>query len=293
MGSINEFLELVGALYQLGQEVPHYLLFLSELAEPTLSQDMRTPILGRLFEEVPNLLSNVTAMEFHKLIVNVPQDAVTLRMLVNLYKISTLFQQMSCLQILHLTNHLIPPGPLAMQAEILTTAQEHMRGWNNERMGMLHEEMGKVSLQLERKRLLELEPTLPWELLQFFMEVLKLPLHELSDFSFWFVPLPTEKVHVLVQILQLEPIIIMEFKRRLTLPSTPIHTKPLYTQPSPPIHSTHTPTMQQPTSPIDVIPSPLGGVEAFMEEIQPPLPVFDTDSFTANILFVFVYLLLR
>lgn len=130
MGSINEFLELVNALYQLGQEVPHYLLFLSELAEPGLAQELRTPILGRLFEEVPNLLSNVTAMEFHKLVANVPQDAVTFRMLVNLYKISTLFQQMSCLQILHLTNNLIPPGPLAMQAEILIAAQEHMKHWS-------------------------------------------------------------------------------------------------------------------------------------------------------------------
>lgn len=264
MSTISEFLELVRALYQLGQEVPQYLLFLSELAEPNLNED-RTHILGRLFEEVPQLLSNVTPLDFHKLITNVPQSAVTMRMLVNLHKISTIFQQMSCLQILHLTNNLIPPGPLNLQVEILLTAQEHMKQWSFEKVTYLHDEIGKTSLQFERKRLLELEPRLPWELLQFFAEILKLPSNELVEFFKWFIVLDHDRINVLVQLLQLEPIIILEFKRRLTLPSSVINN-----QPSP-----------VPTTPPIPEPSPLG-IDTFLGE-DVPLPVFD--PFAVNILF--------
>lgn len=223
MSSIPELFELVNALYQLGQELPHYLLVLSELAEPNLSQDHRTPILGKLFEEVPRLLSNITPLEFHKLIANVPQDAVTLRMLVNLYNISTIFQQLSCLQILQLTNNVIPPGPLAMQLEVLLVAQEHMKTWTPDTPGLLHDELANTSLELERKRLLELQPKLPWELLQFFMEVIKLPKNESLDFFKWFVQLGRDRLYSLVHILQFEPIIILEYKRRLTLPSSNVN----------------------------------------------------------------------
>lgn len=233
MSSIPELYELVNALYQLGQELPHYLLVLSELAEPNLGQDLRTPILGKLFEEVPRLLANITPLEFHKLIANVPQDAVTLRMLVNIYKIATIFHQLSCLQILQLTNNVIPPGPVAMQVEILLIAQEHMSQWSNETPGYLHDELAKTSLELERKRLLELEPKLPWELLQFFMEIIKLPKHESLDFFKWFVQLDKERVQSLVHILHFEPIIILEYKRRLTLPSTITATSTTVTTPPP------------------------------------------------------------
>jgi hypothetical protein len=226
MTSIHEMLELVSALYQLGQELPHYLLVLSELAEPSLSQDLRTPVLGRLFEEIPRLLTNITPLEFNKLMANVPQDAVQLRMLVNIYNISTIFQSMSCLQILLLSNHLIPPGPLPMQVEIMLKAQEHMKSWAPETPSFLHDELAKTSLDQERKRLLELEPKLPWELLQFFMEIIKLPKNESIEFFKWFVQLSRERVHSLVQIMQFEAIVILEYKRRVTLPSSTVNTPP-------------------------------------------------------------------
>jgi hypothetical protein len=255
MSSIPELFELVNALYQLGQELPHYLLVLSELAEPNLSQDHRTPILCKLFEEVPRLLSNITPLEFHKLIANVPQDAVTLRMLVNLYNISTTFQQLSCLQILQLTNNVIPPGPLSMQLEMLLVAQEHMRAWTADTPGQLHDELANTSLELERKRLLELQPKLPWELLQFFMEIIKLPKNESLDFFKWFIQLKREQVFTLVQILQFEPIIILEYKRRLTLPSSNINNT------HPPPENTHVETPETPMN------SNLDNIEDFM--LQP------------------------
>lgn len=247
MSSIHELYELVNALYQLGQELPHYLLVLSELAEPNLSQDLRTPILGKLFEEVPRLLGNITPLEFHKLIANVPQDAVTLRMLVNIYNIATIFQQLSCHQILQLTNNVIPPGPLAMQVEILLIAQEHIRHWSPEKPGYLCDELAKTSLELERKRLLELEPKLPWELLQFFMEILKLPKPEALDFFKWFIQLDKDRIHSMVQILHFEPIIILEYKRRLTLPSTIIPTST-----APPPTETFSPPQTQVDFPLGI-----------------------------------------
>jgi hypothetical protein len=240
MSSIPELFELVNALYQLGQELPHYLLVLSELAEPNLTQDLRTPILGKLFEEIPRLLGNITPLDFHKLIANVPQDAVTLRMLVNMYNISTIFQQLSCLQILQLTNNVIPPGPLLMQLEVLLVAQKHMKAWTPDTPGYLHDELANTSLELERKRLLELQPKLPWELLQFFMEIIKLPKNESLDFCKWFVHLSRERVHTLVQILQFEPIIILEYKRRLTLPSSNIN------NPTPPQDNHHASLVETP-----------------------------------------------
>jgi hypothetical protein len=154
------------------------------------------------------------------LVLDLPQDAVTLRLLFNLESVAKLFQQMSYLQTLHLTNNLIAPGPLSQQEDFLLKAQEIFTLWPIDTLKNYHSEIGNTSLQFERKKLLELEPTIPWELLQMFVEIFKLPIEELLDFAQWFTRLSRERLLVLVQILSIEPFWVLELKRRFT-PLTP------------------------------------------------------------------------
>ncbi len=299
MASIEEMFELVEALRRLGQELPQYLFFLSSLAEPNLTQDAHVTVLGKMFEEVPNMLCNINSLEFHNLITNLPEEYVTLRMLVNIHNIASIFQQMTELQILHLTN-VRHPGPLRTHLDMLSAAQSHLRGLSVDTLAHLHGEMSMVSLQLERNRLLELQPRLPCDLLQLFMEILKLPLSELKDFYHWFSVLSADRLSTLAHLLQLDPIGILEFKNRLSLPSSNINKPSHHTFPPPPL-----PPHQQQHSPLPIhsmesppthsVESPGMDINSFMMESD--ITSFDPASvnilspfFVSLFVYLFIYL---
>ena len=53
-----------------------------------------------------------------------PANAVHLRMLLSLYDLASLLAAMSPIQLLHLTNNKIPPGPLDQQRAFLLRLQQ-------------------------------------------------------------------------------------------------------------------------------------------------------------------------
>lgn len=232
-------------------------MFISGLAEPNLPQETLHQILGKMFEEVPNFLQTITPSDFYRLTQDLPQDAVTLRLLFNLDGIAKLFQQMSYLQILHLTNNVIAPGPLQHQIDILLKVQEHFRTWTVDTLKNHHSEIGNTSLQFERKKLLELEPSIPWELLQLFVELFKLPIEELLDFVQWFARVTHEQFVPLTQILTIEPFLVLEFKRRFA-PLQP-------TSPTPAPATVVPPPTLDPLSPPDQHMAPMISDELFAD----------------------------
>lgn len=67
---------------------------------------------------------------------------------------------------------------------------------------------------MERQQFLQLEPSMPWELLHFIIEMLKLPLDELCSFQEWISKLPKNHLLIIIQLLQMEPSALLELKRR-------------------------------------------------------------------------------
>lgn len=106
-------------LHKLGQELPQILLYLTQIAQPKLPQNLIIPFLGQMFEKIPPLLSKLEPQKLADLIKDPPAEAVPLRILIDLSSIQQLLQQISVLQLLHLTNNTIPPGSQELQEAFL------------------------------------------------------------------------------------------------------------------------------------------------------------------------------
>lgn len=210
----QQLYDLLCCLHQLGRDLPQILIHLAEMVQPELSQGRLVPVLGKMFEEIPLLLQQ-SPLQFQKMTTEPPPDLVTLRLLLDLHELQQILQQISYLQLLHLTNNIIPPGPHTMQLEFLQRAQEIFQSWSRDTLAHYHQDLSETPLHLERQRLLQLEPQVPWELLHFLIELLKLPIEELYSFREWISILPKKQLMLIVQLLQMEPSAILEIKRRM------------------------------------------------------------------------------
>jgi hypothetical protein len=118
--TINQQLHgLLVKLHQLGQDHPQVLIYLTQIAQPKLPQNLIIPFLGQMFEKLPPFLSKIEPPKLQQLIKDPPADAVPLRILIDLLGIQQLLQQITVLQLLHLTNNTIPPGSQESQEAFL------------------------------------------------------------------------------------------------------------------------------------------------------------------------------
>ena len=111
--------ELLQCLLQLGKEFPQVLVQLAEIAQPDLPQEGAIKMLGKIFTELPPLLQD-NAEQFQQWVVDPPSEFSTLKLLLDLREIQQLLSQISYLQLLQLTNNLVPPGLLLAQFEFNT-----------------------------------------------------------------------------------------------------------------------------------------------------------------------------
>ncbi|ELR15892.1 IPT/TIG domain containing protein [Acanthamoeba castellanii str. Neff] len=214
--TINQQLHgLLVKLHQLGQDHPQVLIYLTQIAQPKLPQNLIIPFLGQMFEKLPPFLSKIEPPKLQQLIKDPPADAVPLRILIDLLGIQQLLQQITVLQLLHLTNNTIPPGSQESQEAFLKKVQEVFQSWSFDTMKRYHSILSETPLHLERQQLLQLEPGLPWEILHLLIELLKLPVDELFSLQNWLSKLSPQQTRVLIQLLQIESSTLLEIKRRI------------------------------------------------------------------------------
>eukprot|EP00005_Dracoamoeba_jomungandri_P006015 CAMPEP_0174262348 /NCGR_PEP_ID=MMETSP0439-20130205/12922_1 /TAXON_ID=0 /ORGANISM="Stereomyxa ramosa, Strain Chinc5" /LENGTH=563 /DNA_ID=CAMNT_0015347043 /DNA_START=89 /DNA_END=1780 /DNA_ORIENTATION=- len=214
--TINQQLHsLLLKLHQLGQELPQILIYLTQIVQPKLPQNLIIPFLGQMFEKLPPFLSETEPQKLSEIAAEPPSDAVPLKILLDLCNVQELLQQISVLQILHLTNNTIPQGTQEQQEGFLKKVQEAFQAWAIDTLKRYHSTLSETPLHLERQQLLQLEPQLPWEILQLLIELLKLPLEELFSFQAWLSKLPPQQIRILIQILQIETSTLLEIKRRI------------------------------------------------------------------------------
>ena len=211
---------LLSSVHGLGVEYPQLLIQVASFLEPNISSDLIVPSLKKMFEEVPTMLQQKSAQILQKLLQEPNNEPISWRLLVDFKELQQLLQQTSYLQLLHLSNNLIPPGPFTAQLEFLLKAQEQFQAWTQDTLVQLHTVLSDTPLHMERQQLLQLEPQIPWELLHFLIELLKLPFEELCSLQEWISKLPKKQLTLILHLLLLEPSALIEIKRRLDFESS-------------------------------------------------------------------------
>ena len=212
----NTLYSLLSCLHSLGVDYPQLLIQLTSILQPNLSNEMIVPLLRKMFEEIPSFLQEYNPIQLQKMLLEPNPDLLTWKIFVDFRDLQQLLHQVSYLQLLHLSNNLIPPGPLPTQLEFLLKAQEQFQAWTQESLHNLHNILSETPLHMERQQLLQLEPLVPWELLHFLIELLKLPIEELIQLQDWLCKLPKKQLLLILQLLQIEPsAALLEIKRRL------------------------------------------------------------------------------
>lgn len=138
----------LGRLLSMGQEVPVYLVTLTQIVQPALTEENRTTVLGCMFKELPMALEQLSAEQVLSLAQNPPLEAVALRLLLDLYQIQTILQGVSSLQLFQLSYHMPPSSPQQQLVNILQL-QDRFRCWTEDFLNNLHNHFQTVPVHQE------------------------------------------------------------------------------------------------------------------------------------------------
>eukprot|EP01117_Protostelium_nocturnum_P010524 TRINITY_DN3790_c0_g1_i1.p1 TRINITY_DN3790_c0_g1~~TRINITY_DN3790_c0_g1_i1.p1 ORF type:complete len:537 (-),score=172.27 TRINITY_DN3790_c0_g1_i1:220-1830(-) len=213
-GVEGQLWELLCCLHSLGKDESTLLVQITGIVAPNLNVDKIVPVLVKMFEEIPLMLQQQIFRQQPHILNDPPAGYATLRLLLGFRDLQNLLSRLSILQLLHLTNNIIPPGSSTTQLEFLFKAQQIFQSWTVEDLNRLHTVLSDTPIHMERQQLLQLEPNIPWEMLHFIIELLKLPWEELSNFREWFSTLAKRHLLVLIHILNVEPAGLLSLKQR-------------------------------------------------------------------------------
>eukprot|EP01120_Amphizonella_sp_Union-15-10_P003169 TRINITY_DN1354_c0_g1_i1.p1 TRINITY_DN1354_c0_g1~~TRINITY_DN1354_c0_g1_i1.p1 ORF type:complete len:612 (-),score=110.23 TRINITY_DN1354_c0_g1_i1:173-2008(-) len=216
LSTLQQLENLIRRLHDLGKELPGCLFSLTQVVQPQLPSELRVPLLGQIFSEVPQLVQK-NAAQIERFVDEPPEHEIAFRLLLDLRQVQRLLTSISYIQLLHLTNNMIPPGSPQQQLAFLLKIQEIFRSWSMETAINYHVTLSDTPLHLERQKLLQLEPQLAIETLHLVIELLKLPVDELRPFKEWLGGLGQNQLILLVNLLQMEPAVLIEIKRRITV----------------------------------------------------------------------------
>eukprot|EP01120_Amphizonella_sp_Union-15-10_P003170 TRINITY_DN1354_c0_g2_i1.p1 TRINITY_DN1354_c0_g2~~TRINITY_DN1354_c0_g2_i1.p1 ORF type:complete len:615 (-),score=76.33 TRINITY_DN1354_c0_g2_i1:170-2014(-) len=214
LSTLQQLENLIQCLHGLGKELPGCLFSLTQVVQPQLPSELRVPLLGQIFSEVPQLLQK-NAHQIVQLVAEPPEHEIAFRLLLDLRQVQRLLTSISYLQLLHLTNNMIPPGSPQQQLAFLSKIQEIFQSWSMETVIDYHATLLDTPLHLERQKFLQLEPQIAIEALHLVIELLKLPVEELRPFREWIGGLCQNQLILLVNLLQMEPAVLIEIKRRI------------------------------------------------------------------------------
>jgi len=211
----KQLVDLLVCLHDIAAVLPQSLVYLSEVAQPELPQESRIPVLGVMFEELSKFFTGTPATELQRALASPPSDAVSLKLLIALREVALILDELSYLQLLNLANYVPQMGASGSPFAFLTNLQELLRTWDDSDLNNLHTSISKAPLHLERKKLLAMEPNIPWEMLQLMADLLKLPLEELQNLRKLMGRLNARQLEILMRLLLLDSATLMELKRRV------------------------------------------------------------------------------
>jgi hypothetical protein len=94
-----------------------------------------------------------------------------------------------------------PPDHNPHQFVFIRNLQEIFRGWNVEDLRAINTELRNAPLHMERQTLLRLAPLIPWDMLNFVVELMKMPMQELEDIQKWLSEMNSYQIDILTRLL--------------------------------------------------------------------------------------------
>ena len=177
-------MEILQGIEKMANQNPHILQLLCFIAIPNLMQDK----LLQIVKEILNLKSfifNANANQINQLLQsNNPTSPIHIKLFLGLREIGLILSYITPLQILHLTNNIIPPGNIEYQSQFIFKLKEIFHSWGEEGLKHRHSLISQTPLNQETHQLLRLDPQIPWELLHIVLELFKLPYPHLEKLQF-------------------------------------------------------------------------------------------------------------
>eukprot|EP01125_Pyxidicula_operculata_P010544 TRINITY_DN3467_c0_g1_i2.p1 TRINITY_DN3467_c0_g1~~TRINITY_DN3467_c0_g1_i2.p1 ORF type:complete len:503 (+),score=95.23 TRINITY_DN3467_c0_g1_i2:40-1548(+) len=211
--------DLVSKLDLLGKEQPTWLYCLTQVVQPTIEDHYRVPLLQKLFEEVPNLLSSTPPTQIEELVQNPPIEAVAFRLLLDLRQIQSILQDITPKQLLIITAGFSASIPPQQLLSYLKKLQDLVFTWNMQKLCSLSDLVKGTRVNMERATIMQAEPNLSSDICGLVIKLLQLDLEtELKPFYSWIQNLSHPHLILLVNLLQLDSQILIELRGRLVNP---------------------------------------------------------------------------
>jgi hypothetical protein len=97
-------------------------------------------------------------------------------------------------QLIQLMTYETPPDHNPHQFVFIRNLQEIFRGWNVE-------DLRAINTELRNAPLHRLAPLIPWDMLNFVVELMKMPMQELEDIQKWLSEMNSYQIDILTRLL--------------------------------------------------------------------------------------------
>ena len=214
----QQVLQILAGLESLAIQYTNMLQVLCLIAFPQV-QDKFYPIVKEMIDLKHSLPNASTQQIASFLQANIPTSPIHVKLYLSLRELGVLLSLPTPLQLMHLSNNVIPPGPLEFQAGFLLKLQEIFQGWGREVVKDRHTVISSTPVHMETQQLLQLEPKLPWDILHVLVELLKMPLPHVEHMHEWFSQLQKPQIEKLVLLLtRFRTVELIEIKKYIGVP---------------------------------------------------------------------------
>ena len=107
---------------------------LSSIALPNIDDKKFIDIVYTLLSQRPQFFNQQCTEEFEKLIKEPPANELCLRLLINLRDLSQILYKINYRHILHLTNSILPPGPIDTQIKFMSVIAKIFINFTNKKI---------------------------------------------------------------------------------------------------------------------------------------------------------------
>ncbi|KAL6064389.1 hypothetical protein QOT17_010968 [Balamuthia mandrillaris] len=143
-------------------------------------------------------------------------------LMLGLWDVTLVLNRVSALQVLHLTNDSLPYNDhngastsVAKQFGFMVELQQVLQSWSSIQVEDYFRMIASTPLPFQKQQLAHTEPHLSFLLLNYILELLKMPLEELLSFHHWFTYLSRRHLRFLVQLLHIDTITLLNVRRRV------------------------------------------------------------------------------
>ena len=104
-------------------------------------------------------------------------------------------------QLIQLCSYEPPPDHNPQSYLFIRNLHDMFRTWTVDDLRTMNAELRNVPLHMERQTLTRLSPLIPWDMLNFVVELMKLPMQELEDLQRWVGEMNSYQIDILTRLI--------------------------------------------------------------------------------------------